>query len=209
MPFQSLFWWKYCPGAGTREGRFPSGVSFNPCSGGSIALGISTLAKFLQSLRFQSLFWWKYCPGPTALRGPPTSAPCFNPCSGGSIALGDLDGDQSWIYLVFQSLFWWKYCPGVWPVGTTWARPIVSILVLVEVLPWGKVGAKSKKPPSEGFNPCSGGSIALGSNGTRGKRYDRLFQSLFWWKYCPGSILCISFEIATGYMNRLRLKILI
>ena len=37
--FQSLFWWKYCPGIGEAFFEDPHAWSFNPCSGGSIALG--------------------------------------------------------------------------------------------------------------------------------------------------------------------------
>ncbi len=87
--FQSLFWWKYCPG--------------NDC--------IHFQALF--GSRFQSLFWWKYCPGSSpeeAFRWPYQG---FNPCSGGSIALGIRE----------------RTCRPT-------ARYRVSILVLVEVLPW-------------------------------------------------------------------------
>ena len=40
----------------------------------------------------------------------------------------------------------------------------VSILVLVEVLPWGKQ-IKDVRIVIDSFNPCSGGSIALGQEG--------------------------------------------
>ncbi len=182
--FQSLFWWKYCPGLDPELGR---------CS---------------RTVEFQSLFWWKYCPGnmPSALGG--TTNICFNPCSGGSIALGVYPFRIRTQYpRMFQSLFWWKYCPGQANTFQAGEMSKVSILVLVEVLPWGS-GRCSMSSTVPRFNPCSGGSIALGRLQfilflTPGI----MFQSLFWWKYCPGSILCISFEIATGYMNRLRLKI--
>ena len=112
---------------------------FNPCSGGSIALGgkawpmippqwmrlvsILVLVEVLpwdeaydrknRALPlFQSLFWWKYCPGMPQILLKLIMIICFNPCSGGSIALGDLTA-----------------C-------TPYTLPGVSILVLVEVLPW-------------------------------------------------------------------------
>ena len=87
----------------------------------------------------------------------------FNPCSGGSIALGVCHGKQPgcpvavsilvlvevlpWVQVQvirphhipkFQSLFWWKYCPGDADLGhIRMTYHVVSILVLVEVLPWG------------------------------------------------------------------------
>ena len=114
ITFQSLFWWKYCPGK-----SFKSDFNFF-------------------GLEFQSLFWWKYCPGLKHWVAPTTHRPCFNPCSGGSIALGSasackllknmsgfnpcsggsialgswkIASNSVWI-IEFQSLFWWKYCPG-------------------------------------------------------------------------------------------------
>ena len=62
----------------------------------------------------------------------------FNPCSGGSIALG------------------YKFS-----IGRGDSFP-VSILVLVEVLPWVRDGLAPAGDVADGFNPCSGGSIALG-----------------------------------------------
>ena len=75
---------------------------------------------YANSLRvgFQSLFWWKYCPG----------------------SLRRLR--EVWrVGTRFQSLFWWKYCPGspAYEAGKlVTGTPEVSILVLVEVLPWGE-----------------------------------------------------------------------
>ena len=64
----------------------------------------------------------------------------------------------------------------------------VSILVLVEVLPWAR-GKAPAPDPKRCFNPCSGGSIALGNcNLIRLGDLTTLFQSLFWWKYCPGKL---------------------
>ena len=160
---------------------------FNPCSGGSIALGrgyaverdapasvsILVLVEVLpwaegllsggeMKILFQSLFWWKYCPGldrSGCWRRLPRTG--FNPCSGGSIALGPPQpcawtpraqvsilvlvevlpwvdrADGGWWEVMFQSLFWWKYCPGF-----NYASPFRSVV--------------------QSFNPCSGGSIALG-----------------------------------------------
>ena len=90
---------------------------------------------------------------------------------------------------------------------------VVSILVLVEVLPWGGASGLPPVGPRQCFNPCSGGSIALGRRslapGLRALSVSILvlvevlpwvatdvlarlraqrFQSLFWWKYCPGTI---------------------
>ena len=235
--FQSLFWWKYCPGyvpPFTGQAR----KSFNPCSGGSIALG----------------------PRPITLHAHLVESG-FNPCSGGSIALGSIsDGNAStdsvvsilvlvevlpWVFagnvhhsvagnlfqslfwwkycpgqlvqnlfrfgIVFQSLFWWKYCPGpnlrgVWP---KWA--LVSILVLVEVLPWvaGVVRREAANLVSilvlvevlpwdiyagvPGLFP--GVSILVlvevlpwASNRNMLRSEMTMFQSLFWWKYCPGDM---------------------
>ena len=63
---------------------------------------------------FQSLFWWKYCPG---TRRRDTTTPKS---------------------IKFQSLFWWKYCPGGHTCLQLGVLQTVSILVLVEVLPWDK-----------------------------------------------------------------------
>ncbi len=163
IKFQSLFWWKYCPGANAAQ----------------------MIAKAKTSM-FQSLFWWKYCPGELICLFLVYYSACFNPCSGGSIALGGPQARRPSPFSQFQSLFWWKYCPGVHTHLLHWTpdlcfnpcsggsialgyipifyigRPIsVSILVLVEVLPWviGRI------------------DLILA--------YER-FQSLFWWKYCPG-----------------------
>ena len=110
--FQSLFWWKYCPGE--REGGYVD----NP-------------------VEFQSLFWWKYCPGRSKPASSKNDISCFNPCSGGSIALG-LGGAPLALLAV------------------------VSILVLVEVLPWERWTGLAQHLRTS-FNPCSGGSIALGT----------------------------------------------
>ena len=237
--FQSLFWWKYCPGLVTAVNR-TTRFRFNPCSGGSIALGQKDAnpAVFLTQ-KFQSLFWWKYCPGvdrqgaavvtlrdavsilvlvevlPWAWCGsrcPLDSHKCFNPCSGGSIALG-ADAPTGYGQPVFVSIL---VLVEVLPWG--WQRHAgrctsfeVSILVLVEVLPWAKITGPTSASLRKGFNPCSGGSIALGSRAARwttrhftsfnpcsggsialGTEYAwhggeaQMFQSLFWWKYCPG-----------------------
>ena len=61
----------------------------------------------------------------------------------------------------FQSLFWWKYCPGSTGPGGEDPNPPVSILVLVEVLPWVP-RSRTSSVDITCFNPCSGGSIALG-----------------------------------------------
>ena len=39
---------------------------------------------------------------------------------------------------MFQSLFWWKYCPGEKRKKALHPVRVVSILVLVEVLPWAR-----------------------------------------------------------------------
>ena len=162
--FQSLFWWKYCPGPENLTTRTPRET-------------------------FQSLFWWKYCPGchGTLLLGQLESR--FNPCSGGSIALGcRASPAPGYTYRWFQSLFWWKYCPGYHARDARCQRDRVSILVLVEVLPWA---AASVSGTADGrcFNPCSGGSIALGRSHRMHWYSAESFQSLFWWKYCPGHIM--------------------
>ena len=160
-------------------------MRFNPCSGGSIALGVDYVAyEALSGNGFQSLFWWKYCPGlVTAVNR--TTRFRFNPCSGGSIALGSC----------------LRRC------AVTPNR--VSILVLVEVLPWARSFSALPTAPlcfnpcsggsialgltkcrtltrCYGFNPCSGGSIALGVGQRLLLFCCTAFQSLFWWKYCPG-----------------------
>ena len=183
--FQSLFWWKYCPGGKSTaiKALLPS---FNPCSGGSIALG-----SYSGSI-------------PRIVIG-------FNPCSGGSIALGWSEGKGKLEGLKFQSLFWWKYCPGSLTFCGVGKAHLVSILVLVEVLPWEMQGMSQEGVIRNSFNPCSGGSIALGGRRAAPRaraifvsilvlvevlpwELDGLlriiahheFQSLFWWKYCPG-----------------------
>ena len=140
--FQSLFWWKYCPGSASLGSLIQRPVRFNPCSGGSIALGSQVSLGKVLGREFQSLFWWKYCPGCQPDHGRLPVGPQF------------------------QSLFWWKYCPGRPREQTAqYPRHPVSILVLVEVLPWEW--------------------LALVGSPT-----STLFQSLFWWKYCPGQALC-------------------
>ena len=143
--FQSLFWWKYCPGIWQ-------------------GLNVADVEKM-----FQSLFWWKYCPG-----------------------FGLLWLNCSWKKsILFQSLFWWKYCPG----RTMSEIPSVSLLRSFNPCSGGSIALGKLKDSSDPgtldpscFNPCSGGSIALGLASApmpaRGRRSK--FQSLFWWKYCPG-----------------------
>ena len=63
LRFQSLFWWKYCPGPSESFTVDPFRLGFNPCSGGSIALGQPDPIVRVRLIVFQSLFWWKYCPG--------------------------------------------------------------------------------------------------------------------------------------------------
>ncbi len=98
----------------------------------------------------------------------------FNPCSGGSIALGtQLDGDTAPRCHVY--MFWWKYCRAI-PGSGTGLHGTLSILVLVEVLPWAGTDewfqslfwwkycpGKEVRIFHRCFNPCSGGSIALGN----------------------------------------------
>ena len=118
-------------------------MSFNPCSGGSIALGVQ--------------------PDGDSCGEEYQQRPCFNPCSGGSIALGRGEHHD-------------RYDAGA----------AVSILVLVEVLPW-VLSHRAWAWQAFRFNPCSGGSIALGHREVVRYLAVRIrFQSLFWWKYCPG-----------------------
>ena len=195
--FQSLFWWKYCPGCCFGWINLSEFQSFNPCSGGSIALGQFPRERWGRFPQFQSLFWWKYCPGHRYLPahyeiatgfqslfwwkycpGPVLAShlhrqQCFNPCSGGSIALGPGPGERLACDKKFQSLFWWKYCPG---------RDLAFISdldKLFQSLFWWKY--------------CPGLIPA-----TVITRPDSMFQSLFWWKYCPGRtepavITCLMF----------------
>ena len=142
--------WVVCPGVSIlvlvevlpwvnhHKGGVSCRQSFNPCSGGSIALGSALSCRFAQG------------------------SESFNPCSGGSIALGKNDVHAGAFRLMFQSLFWWKYCPGIADGIAGAGRIAVSILVLVEVLPWARWQTRH--------------SLDVAS-----------FQSLFWWKYCPGS----------------------
>ena len=139
---------------------------------------------------FQSLFWWKYCPGPEGCKpGLFFSLKSFNPCSGGSIALGLIGRARQWLRFetLFQSLFWWKYCPGPGVVaGAPLIRINVSILVLVEVLPWGPMRLPAMVSQSSfqslfwwKYCPGDGSGMPVGVRPLK-------FQSLFWWKYCPG-----------------------
>ncbi len=175
-------------------------------------------------LMFQSLFWWKYCPGePHRAYAPPAGAGVSI-----LVLVEVLPWDETYIAVAivlrrFQSLFWWKYCPGRSPRYGPGPLLMVSILVLVEVLPWELihryqihtltrvsilvlvevlpwVGDDHLKHTGLfwSFNPCSGGSIALGLDifPDCGLSEDR-FQSLFWWKYCPGlafPVLCLLFR---------------
>ena len=266
LGFQSLFWWKYCPGGRHADVDRVECAGFNPCSGGSIALGFLGVGQHGGMTVFQSLFWWKYCPGvsvivldfsstcsfnpcsggsialgPEAARllflatdcfnpcsggsialGPEAArllflaTDCFNPCSGGSIALGSEPirthrprGRVSILVLVevlpwgppacarnnrrsrFQSLFWWKYCPGF---DVVVSRNQIALIQFQSLFWWkycpGHCRLRRPGTPrgETGFNPCSGGSIALGSQGSNSVTVPGPeFQSLFWWKYCPGA----------------------
>ncbi len=163
MGFQSLFWWKYCPGETPRRKADASVRCFNPCSGGSIALGLMSAQP---ERRTGASF--NPCSGGSIALGALvdsilTGVPGFNPCSGGSIALG---------------------IPGRVRVCRC---GVVSILVLVEVLPWAFAHVGGKIHMETSFNPCSGGSIALGwALPSQVCLASMKFQSLFWWKYCPG-----------------------
>ena len=120
-------------------------LGFNPCSGGSIALGLWVGAALPSPpLCFNPCSGGSIALGFPALPARFASYACFNPCSGGSIALGDRCHRPRPHTLRFQSLFWWKYCPGgsTGPGGED-PNPPVSILVLVEVLPWGSLGRNS------------------------------------------------------------------
>ena len=128
--------------------------------------------------RFQSLFWWKYCPGQ------------------------DRDGFSHASLPRFQSLFWWKYCPGLQlDLCGQFDAGFVSILVLVEVLPWVYSSARIYCFAWSGFNPCSGGSIALGKLILARRALCRAFQSLFWWKYCPGSVSPVLVRTALSFQS--------
>ena len=115
MSFQSLFWWKYCPGTGLR------------------AMAMQTPQKF------QSLFWWKYCPGAMCQRCHNRYDLRFNPCSGGSIALG-ISCLLRWQIFLVSILVLVEVLPWEMILKSPMnGRPRVSILVLVEVLPWASV----------------------------------------------------------------------
>ena len=142
--FQSLFWWKYCPGRlqtwedslATR--MFQSLFWWKYCPGD----GIEDSCMF-SMLPFQSLFWWKYCPGRTRCRRRRCRRGCFNPCSGGSIALGSVRhksrrGVHAVSILVLVEVLPWASVAEA--LGGTGA---VSILVLVEVLPWARPDLRS------------------------------------------------------------------
>ena len=210
--FQSLFWWKYCPG-----NNYLCGV-----------------VEYVTE--FQSLFWWKYCPGsilrfpiqqgakvsilvlvevlPWAVRSGSTKVTTsarFNPCSGGSIALGLPRAPEEaevrvsilvlvevlpWVrqarrqaapmkrvsILVLVEVLPWAICPLVYL--SLLAQ--VSILVLVEVLPWASESRKVLVGQVMfqslfWWKYCPGFSSYGFVSGLRSE-----FQSLFWWKYCPG-----------------------
>ena len=146
LRFQSLFWWKYCPGlheAPQVLGRSRSIVKFQSLFWWKYCPGVGTTAVTWVELTFQSLFWWKYCPG---------RAPTLWPGVGGKYVsilvlvevLPWADVKPAFLDTLkegidrFQSLFWWKYCPGASSADRSLGSTVVSILVLVEVLPWGR-----------------------------------------------------------------------
>ena len=202
--FQSLFWWKYCPGRHRGQlipshqapGRGERPGAFFMRSYVSILVLVEVLpwdegenqhGKYW--IMFQSLFWWKYCPGLAALVGVTSVTLSFQSLFWWKYCPGGKRDGSNWAKKHgFQSLFWWKYCPGRIISGRGRdGLDAVSILVLVEVLPWVKLSAGLVRFEGERFNPCSGGSIALGLRLRALKTIRLLFQSLFWWKYCPGS----------------------
>ena len=135
---------------------------------------------------FQSLFWWKYCPGFAGPHRRPAPVQVSIPCSGGSIALGFGDFTHLTLTVPVSILVLVEVLPwGQLERGPS-ARNRVSILVLVEVLPWEYSGMELNSD-STSFNPCSGGSIALGEDLVFAGAPGDGFQSLFWWKYCPGT----------------------
>ena len=186
--FQSLFWWKYCPGKNfRRSSSLRVSWRFNPCSGGSIALGCGVPRRGCPMM-------WR-----------------FNPCSGGSIALGPLAPEPPPDCHKFQSLFWWKYCPGAtvadekprgssvsilvlvevlpwdaFPAGLPLERLFVSILVLVEVLPWDLVRFGTGVVAFPLFQSLFWWKYCPGYRKRERPGQGHRFQSLFWWKYCPG-----------------------
>ena len=174
--FQSLFWWKYCPGTARWMQSTGSLTGFNPCSGGSIALGnpLSFLLSYF--LLFQSLFWWKYCPG--------------------------LDrADGGWWEVMFQSLFWWKYCPGFFPCRAHPDSARFQSLFWWKYCP-GSIDEVETASAVRCFNPCSGGSIALGTwRAYLPLQIEVRFQSLFWWKYCPGGTAPVSPAVGWSRFN--------
>ena len=138
-------------------------LGFNPCSGGSIALGLWVGAALPSPpLCFNPCSGGSIALGFPALPARFASYACFNPCSGGSIALGDR-------------------CHRPRP-----HHPPVSILVLVEVLPWDFLHFLHGLHHTPVSILVSGGSIALGDRCHRPRPHTLRFQSLFWWKYCPG-----------------------
>ena len=186
--FQSLFWWKYCPGIGKRfpcarphtqvsilvlVEVLPWGISrpwklwtwrgFNPCSGGSIALGpAKALAHHRVNQCFNPCSGGSIALGASIYSSATSKDSSFNPCSGGSIALGSLNPHPlKRLEYRFNPCSWWKYCPGSGRRSGPGMCIRVSILVLVEVLPWAR-RSLFRVLPLLSFNPCSGGSIALG-----------------------------------------------
>ena len=161
--FQSLFWWKYCPGAGA-SGLPPVGPRqcFNPCSGGSIALGRRSLAPGLRALSVSILVLVEVLPWVA------------------TDVLARLRAQR------FQSLFWWKYCPGAKVRYVQGPHHLVSILVLVEVLPWADY-LRPRCGPGCGVSILVLVEVLPWVGIPIGKKAIYLqFQSLFWWKYCPG-----------------------
>ena len=191
--FQSLFWWKYCPGP----------IRFNFQVRGDVKVSILVLVEVLPWASSASLpdavQWvsilvlvevlpWESCGCwaffslcvvsilvlvevlpwawiyPSGLLGS-----CFNPCSGGSIALGVTRSFSSAHTRSFNPCSGGSIALGSVDFILLPPKDEVSILVLVEVLPWAVVD-----PPRNFrmfcFNPCSGGSIALGIRRDAGSR---------------------------------------
>ena len=160
---------------------------FNPCSGGSIALGPLKICHRGQQASVSILVLVEVLPWGTPFFCSRGLSTCFNPCSGGSIALGAVlttrtDCGTSVSILVLVEVLPWAHWQAFRVNRVHWVSILVlvevlpweprrprllqvakvSILVLVEVLPW--VGcAWARECSSASFNPCSGGSIALGN----------------------------------------------
>ena len=142
---------------------------------------------YLQWDRFQSLFWWKYCPGELACHCAPERLAFV------SILVlvevlpwGPVKAPQIGLIITVSILVLVEVLPWDALDAQLVGHIQVSILVLVEVLPWGVYVSYMGAVLNE-FQSLFWWKYCPGYVGFALEHDAAKFQSLFWWKYCPGA----------------------